>query len=310
MPANLKPPVIPLFGRYADHSFVPARVRTAVARSGGPEPALGQRSEGRPSGRHDSAPSSTVASAMAALRSLRAIMCIVAIFASSMLLSDAARAERALSAKHRVSVLSIDPFAAFVTEASKRFGVPAHWIRAVMHVESAGKLRARSQKGAIGLMQIMPKTWTELRARYRLGADPYDPHDNILAGAAYLRELHDRYGAPGFLAAYNAGPRRYEHHLAMGRPLPDETQAYVATLVPVIRSKQTGGRIVAGGKSFAWTGSPLFVVRAASKSTADPPPHGRHPDRSSNVRTVVDLSALAPQSGSLFVHRTSEGRSQ
>ena len=53
----------------------------------------------------------------------------------------------------------------------------------------------------MGLMQIMPKTWTELRARYGLGADPYDPHDNILAGAAYIRELHDRYGSPGFLAA-------------------------------------------------------------------------------------------------------------
>ena len=59
-------------------------------------------------------------------------------------------------------------------------------------------------------MQIMPQTWAELRARYGLGTDPYDPHDNILAGAAYIRELHDRYGAPGFLAAYNAGPGRYE----------------------------------------------------------------------------------------------------
>ena len=73
----------------------------------------------------------------------------------------------------------------------------------------------------MGLMQIMPRTWAELRARYGLGADPYDPHDNILAGAAYIRELHDRYGAPGFLAAYNAGPGRYERHLATGRPLPD-----------------------------------------------------------------------------------------
>jgi soluble lytic murein transglycosylase-like protein len=73
-------------------------------------------------------------------------------------------------------------------------------------------------------MQIMPETWTDLRARYGLGADPYDPRDNILAGAAYIRELHDRFGVPGFFAAYNAGPRRYEHHLATGRSLPDETQ--------------------------------------------------------------------------------------
>ena len=88
----------------------------------------------------------------------------------------------------------------------------------------------------MGLMQIMPGTWKDLRARHGLGTDPYDPHDNILAGTAYIRELHDRYGAPGFLAAYNAGPGRYERHLATGRPLPDETQAYVAALAPMINS--------------------------------------------------------------------------
>ena len=71
----------------------------------------------------------------------------------------------------------------------------------------------------MGLMQIMPKTYAELRARYHLGSNPYDPRDNILAGAAYLREMHDRYGSAGFLAAYNAGPDRYDEHLATGRPL-------------------------------------------------------------------------------------------
>jgi soluble lytic murein transglycosylase-like protein len=75
----------------------------------------------------------------------------------------------------------------------------------------------------MGLMQIMPLTRSELRARYDLGVDPYDPRDNILAGAAYLRELYQRFGTPGFLAAYNAGPTRYESHLATGRSLPDET---------------------------------------------------------------------------------------
>ena len=85
-------------------------------------------------------------------------VCIVATFASSLLLSGAAHAERALSATHRVSGRSIEPFAAFVTEASKRFSVPETWIRAVMHVESGGKLLARSQKGAVGLMQIMSRT--------------------------------------------------------------------------------------------------------------------------------------------------------
>ena len=86
----------------------------------------------------------------------------------------------------------------------------------------------------MGLMQIMPDTWSELRSRYGLGADPYDPHDNIIAGAAYLRELHDRYGERGFLAAYNAGPGRYEEHLATGRPLPSETVSYMAAVASLI----------------------------------------------------------------------------
>ncbi len=54
------------------------------------------------------------------------------------------------------------PFAAFVAEASRRFGIPAAWIRAVMHAESFGDVRAISPKGAMGLMQIMPDTWAEL----------------------------------------------------------------------------------------------------------------------------------------------------
>jgi soluble lytic murein transglycosylase-like protein len=117
-----------------------------------------------------------------------------------------------------------DPVAAPVAEAAQRSGIPASWIRAVMQAESGGDARAVSSKGAMGLMQIMPETWATLRLRYGLGADPFDPHDNIIVGAAYLRELHDRYGSPGFLAAYNAGPARYEDHLATGQPLPAETR--------------------------------------------------------------------------------------
>ena len=115
----------------------------------------------------------------------------------------------------------------------------------------------------MGLMQIMPKTWAELRARHGLGADPYDPRDNILAGAAYIRELYDRYGAPGFLAAYNAGPGRYERHLATGRPLPAETQAYVATLAPMIKRARIDVQIAAVARSFAWANSSLFAARSA-----------------------------------------------
>src|SRR5580658_11098555 len=84
-------------------------------------------------------------------------------------------------------------------------------------------------------------------------ADPYDAHDNILAGAAYLRELDDRYGAVGFLAAYNAGPARYEDHLATGRPLPAETRAYVATLVPMIAGDHVDDALIVAVTTRSWT---------------------------------------------------------
>ncbi len=125
-------------------------------------------------------------------------------------------------------------WASLIAEASQRFGVPAHWIRAVMQLESDGDKGSVSPKGAMGLMQIMPETYAELRLRYHLGTDPYEPRNNILAGAAYLREMRDRFGPDGFLAAYNAGPGRYEGYLKSGRPLPEETHNYVATLAPVI----------------------------------------------------------------------------
>jgi transglycosylase-like protein with SLT domain len=310
LPQSCKSSVIPLFGQNTDHSSVSGKICTAVARSVGQEPALGQRSEGRPSGRRASASPLTAASTMAALRSIGRIMCIVVILAASMLSSGVAHAEQEPSATRRPNHSPVLPFSAFVTEASRRFSVPEHWIRTVMHAESGAKQRARSSKGAMGLMQIMPTTWTELRARYGFGADPFDPHDNILAGAAYIRELHDRYGAPGFLAAYNAGPGRYERHLATGRPLPDETQAYVTTLAPMISGGLTIGQTRAVAKSFAWANSSLFAARTAGTSSDDSSPADMRQNRSSRAHGVVDLSALVPHSGNLFVHRSSEMRSR
>jgi hypothetical protein len=238
------------------------------------------------------------------------MLCIVMILSASTQSSGAAQAEQESSATRRPNELSVLPFSAFVTEASRRFSVPEHWIRVVMQVESGAKQRARSLKGAMGLMQIMPRTWTELRARYGLGADPYDPRDNILAGAAYIRELYDRYGAPGFLAAYNAGPGRYERHLATGRPLPDETQAYVATLAPMINRARTNVQIGAVAKSFAWANSSLFASRAAGIPSNRSSPADLRQNRSSRAHGVVDLSALVPHSGNLFIHRSSEMRSR
>jgi soluble lytic murein transglycosylase-like protein len=132
---------------------------------------------------------------------------------------------RAQTATHS---LTIDRFAGFITEASTRFAVPAISIRAVMQVESGGNEHAISPRGAMGLMQLMPGTWVELSARYGLGLDPFDPHDNMFAGAAYLKELHDRSGSAGFLAACHAGPARYQQNLSTGKSLPQETVACVA----------------------------------------------------------------------------------
>lgn len=121
-----------------------------------------------------------------------------------------------------------------VRQAAERNAIPPAWVRAVLHVESAGDPHAVSSAGAMGLMQLMPGTWKDVRRTLNLGADPFDPHDNIVAGAAYLRWLHDRYGDAGFLAAYNAGPGRYDDHLATGRPLPGETVSYVASVARLI----------------------------------------------------------------------------
>ena len=155
------------------------------------------------------------------------------------------------------------PYAAHIAEASQRFGIPEHWIVAVLRAESAGDVRAVSSAGAMGLMQVMPDTWAGLRVRYGLGRDPYDPRDNILAGTAYLREMFDRYGnVAAMLAAYNAGPGRYDEYLATGRTLPAETRAYVAALAPIL-----GGAAATEPPSSApppppdWREAPLFVMR-------------------------------------------------
>jgi D-alanyl-D-alanine carboxypeptidase len=129
-----------------------------------------------------------------------------------------------------------DPWGPYIHEASGRFGVPENWIRNVMRQESGGQEDVISWAGAMGLMQVMPDTYDGLRVRYNLGDDPFNPHNNILAGTAYLREMYDRFGSPGFLAAYNAGPNRLDQYLSNGAPLPTETVNYVASIAPLLES--------------------------------------------------------------------------
>ena len=285
---------IPLFGRVLHHSSVPTSDCTPVARSGGP---------GRPRGRREAALPWTGASTAARLRlfegSLRAI---VPLFAA-LTMSNATAVAETHPPQPTASYRTSDPLADLVEQASRRFGVPVRWIRAVIDVESAGDVRARSPKGAMGLMQIMPETWAELRLRYDIGNDPYDPRDNILSGTAYLRELRDRYGAPGFLAAYNAGPARYEEHLA-GRPLPAETQAYLQKLVPVIGNDIAASSAVA---SLQPSAGALFVLRSESSKTAARLQPGPPPNRAPTAASVHNISAIVPQATGLFVARSDVG---
>ncbi|WP_233442880.1 lytic transglycosylase domain-containing protein [Bradyrhizobium brasilense] len=200
-----------------------------------------------------------------------------------------------------------DLYGEHIAEAAQRFRLPAAWIRAVLRAESAGDPRAISSKGAMGLMQIMQETWAGLRLRHRLGADPYDPHDNIIAGAGYIRELFDRYGSPGWIAAYNAGPGRYEDSLK-GRPLPAETRAYVAIVAPLMGGGDAASPIiVAAADPLTWTSAPLFLAQSERRPVAGPVPAERASDDATTTPAVRDVSAIVPQSGGLFVARYGEG---
>jgi len=204
----------------------------------------------------------------------------------------------------------VDRFAGYIAEASDRFAVPARWIRAVMQIESAGDEHATSGRGAMGLMQIMPGTWVELSVQYGLGLDPYDPHDNILAGTAHLKQMHDRFGSAGFLAAYHAGPLRYKQHLATGRPLPLETVAYVAVPTPLLASEQNEREAFRIRRAIQWRAAPLTIEREDGAFAGDQLAHdARQTYRSSN-RSTIGSSTMAPFPAGLFVGRSMEGQSR
>ncbi len=201
------------------------------------------------------------------------------------------------------SVGAAAPWQSFVDEAARRFSVPAAWIRAVIQVESNGNPKALSPKGAVGLMQLMPDTYTELRVRYGLGAEPTDPHDNIIAGTAYLRDLRERFGSAGFIAAYNAGPRRYQEHLATGRPLPDETLAYVAKLTPLLSGGSAADNRAVTIDHVSWQQAPLFVKQQSGVSDVSRSAFAPKASFARGDRTVSDLSALVPPPGSHFASK-------
>lgn len=162
-----------------------------------------------------------------------------------------------------------DPWGPYIKEAAQRFSIPESWIHAVMQQESGGHQYldgqlTTSSAGAMGLMQLMPATYADMQSQFNLGGDPYNPHDNIMAGAGYIRQMYDHYGAPGFLAAYNAGPQRVDDYLTSGRPLPDETVNYVASITPHL------GTATAPAGSFAPASSSVMVASAGSSVASAP----------------------------------------
>lgn len=175
-----------------------------------------------------------------------------------------------------------NPWGPYVTEASHRFDVPVQWIRAVMEVESGGQeyidgQLTTSPAGAMGLMQIMPDTYQELESEYGLGNDPYDPRDNIMAGAAYIHEMYELFGAPGFLAAYNCGPACYENYVSGHGRLPTETRHYVAMLSPRI------------------SGATPATVEYAMNTPPRPRPAAPRSEPPPQPIRVAELSAPAPR---------------
>lgn len=192
-----------------------------------------------------------------------------------------------------------DPWGPYISEASDRFDVPQRWIREVMHQESGGNLYRNgrlitSWVGAMGLMQVMPETYDGLRIRYELGDDPFDPHENIMAGTAYMREMYDIYGSPGFLAAYNAGPKRLDDYLSNTRPLPLETRRYVASIGPGIMG--VWPKVRSPAENYAMNMLPLDI-----------PPGLRYGRAYASTSDVAEVYRPAPVH--VATHATQYGRS-
>ncbi|OWZ92269.1 lytic transglycosylase [Sinorhizobium sp. LM21] len=292
--------LIPLFAERPAHPAVSLGHRTAGARS------IGQ---GRPSAGALRAPL-TAASTLAGLwysgdRTLSRYAVVIAVAALSLWSGSSVVMAQSAPGGHSAAV---DPHAAHIAEASKRFGIPATWIIAVMCAESAGDVRAASSAGAMGLMQVMPDTWAELRIRYGLGRNPYDPRDNILAGTAYLREMWDRYGdIAAMLAAYNAGPARYDEHRSKGRPLPTETRAYVASLVSALRGERPSKDRSAIARPLDWREAAIFVGRDNGTPAVDPVSPDRAPNDARSLAPAKTEALTAAQPEEVFVARNASG---
>lgn len=227
--------------------------------------------------------------------------CIAILAPVAFLMTASGQAQSRHGQAQQAGALGSAILADHVAEAAQHFGIPEAWIWAVMHVESRGDPQAISPAGAMGLMQIMPATWAELRGRYGLGADPFDPRDNVFAGAAYLREMFDRYGdTASMLAAYNAGPGRYDRHLANGTSLPRETRTYLARLAPVVAGAASDPSISVPPDSHDWTRAPLFIQLNTGAASSDRPIETMRTDSTANDGKLTPGEATARPRDTIF----------
>jgi membrane-bound lytic murein transglycosylase B len=195
----------------------------------------------------------------------------------------------------------IDRWTPMFTEASARFNVPATWIRAVVQMESGGRTMSGenrpivSHAGAMGLMQLMPGTYKLISAQFNLGANPFNPRDNIYAGAAYLHQLYQHYGYPAMFAAYNDGPGNLEQRLTRGRLLPLETRNYVNRIVTALTgsaAKNANPAALQDGASTKFTrpnGTPVDV-KLAEITAVRLPLRGEYP---AGVNAVVSVGGVS-----------------
>jgi hypothetical protein len=123
-----------------------------------------------------------------------------------------------------VAVTEITPYDELIASMAEAHGVDANLVRALIQVESGYRARAKSRKGAMGLMQLMPATAREYQVR-----NPYDPKANIAAGVKHLKGLIDRWGVELALAAYNAGEGAVKKF--NGIPPYRETRNYVTRIL-------------------------------------------------------------------------------
>ncbi len=147
-----------------------------------------------------------------------------------------ARARPVAAATALPSSTALERWRQHITAAAAKYRIPEALLFAVMAVESNFDHQALSEKGAVGLMQLMPGTAKEMYV-----SDAWDPEQNIEGGARYLRVLANQYGGDMVktLAAYNAGPDAVRRAGGAVPPIP-ETQEYVRKVVALYQAYKAG----------------------------------------------------------------------